>query len=143
MVCFVFFARCSVAYLDRCVGAMKVIPGQGMPSHRHHEPGSLFVKLNIKFPDFIDPTLIPHLEAALPPRDPPVKYGKEIMVEEVEMSDLDARQQEAAQKSADAMDEDDDEQPRVQCKSWLPVVLDLTYKFVCRRHMPSGLPDGI
>jgi len=97
-------------------GAMKVIPGQGMPSHRHHEPGNLFVKLNVRFPDFIDPELIPHLEAALPARDPPKKYGKEIMVEEVDMNDLDARQQEAAKKSSDAMDEDDDdEQPRVQC----------------------------
>jgi hypothetical protein len=95
---------------------MKVIPGQGMPSHRHHEPGSLFVKLNIKFPDFIDPTVIPHLEAALPARDPPNTYPKEVHVEEVDMADLDARQQEQAQRSQDAMDEDDEEQPRVQCK---------------------------
>lgn len=97
-------------------GAMKVIPGQGMPSHRHHEPGSLFVKLNVKFPEFIDPTLIPHLETALPAREPPATFGKDIVVEEVDMTDLDARQQEAAQKSQDGMDEDDDEaQPRVQC----------------------------
>jgi DnaJ family protein A protein 2 len=95
---------------------MKVIPGQGMPSHRHHEPGNLFVKLNVKFPDYIDQSVIPHLEAALPPRDPPATYGKDVMVEEVEMTELDARQQEQAQRSQDAMDEDDDEQPRVQCK---------------------------
>lgn len=96
-------------------GSMKVIQGQGMPSHRHHEHGNLFVKLNIKFPDFIEPEKIHHLEAALPPREPPQTFGNDVSVEEVDMSDMDARQQEQAQKSSDAMDEDDDEQPRVQC----------------------------
>ncbi|KAF8758604.1 DnaJ central domain [Rhizoctonia solani] len=80
-------------------GSMKVIPGQGMPSHRHHEPADSH----------------PPLEAALPAREPPKTYPKEIHVEEVDMADLDARQQEQAQRSQDAMDEDDDEQPRVQC----------------------------
>lgn len=98
---------------------MKVIQGQGMPSQRHHEHGNLFIKLNVKFPEFIDGDKIHHLEAALPPRDPPQTFGNEITVEEVDMSDMDARQQEQAQKSSDAMDEDDDEQPRVQCKCCL------------------------
>lgn len=97
---------------------MKVIQGQGMPSHRHHEHGNLFVKLNVKFPDSIDVEKISLLEAALPPRDPPQTFGDDITVEEVDMSDMDARQQEQAQKSSDAMDEDDDEQPRVQCKCY-------------------------
>lgn len=96
-----------------------MIPGQGMPSHRHHEPGNLFVKLNVKFPEFIDGDKISHLEAALPPREPPQTFGSEVTIEEVDMTDMDARQQEQAQKSSDAMDEDDEEQPRVQCKCYL------------------------
>ena len=96
---------------------MKVIQGQGMPSQRHHEYGNLFVKLNVKFPDTMDIEKIPLLEAALPPREPPQTFPGEVTVEEVDMSDMDARQQEQAQKSSDAMDEDDEEQPRVQCKS--------------------------
>ncbi|KAF8610214.1 hypothetical protein BDV93DRAFT_601261 [Ceratobasidium sp. AG-I] len=96
-------------------GSMKVIQGQGMPSQRHHEHGNLFVKLNIKFPDTIDEEKIHFLESALPPRDPPQTFPGEVTIEEVDMSDMDARQQEQAQKSSDAMDEDDEEQPRVQC----------------------------
>jgi len=95
-------------------GDLKVIRGQGMPSQRHHEPGDMFVKLSVKFPDTIDPSLVHHLEAALPPRKKIQKFGKSTLVEEVDMVDLDARQREAMDRDPDAMDEDDG-QPRVQC----------------------------
>lgn len=96
-------------------GALKVITGEGMPSQRHHEPGDLFVKLHVAFPESIDPAVIPLLEQALPPRQPVPKFDKHTLIEDVTMSDLDARQQrEQARGDSDAMDEDEGE-PRVQC----------------------------
>lgn len=98
-------------------GALKVISGHGMPSQRHHELGDLYIRLNVEFPESIDGDMLHHLEAALPPRKavpaPPPGYD----VEEVEMGDLDARQQKNAQKEGDEMDEDEDGQggARVQC----------------------------
>ena len=91
---------------------MKVISGQGMPSQRHHEPGDLYVKLLVKFPDQIDPNVIPILERALPPRRPREKFPKNITLEEVYVTETDVRSR--ADVRDDAMDEDTDE-PRVQC----------------------------
>lgn len=92
---------------------MKIIRGQGMPSLRHHEPGDMFVKLSVKFPDHIDPNVVPQLEKVLAPRKPVEKFPKNITSEEVMMEEMDARQR-AAHERDDAMDEDE-EQPRVQC----------------------------
>lgn len=101
--------------LINVLGQLKVIAGEGMPSQRHHEPGDLFVKLHVVFPDAIDPSVIPFLEKALPPRNPIPKFEKGITIEEVTLSDLDARQErEQARGDPDAMDEDEGE-PRVQC----------------------------
>jgi len=98
-------------------GETKVIQGQGMPSMRHHEPGDLYVHFSIKFPDHIDPAAVTHLEAALPPRDPLPKLPKGALQEEVDLTEMDARQQRFANaNAADAMDEDDDGRPAgVQC----------------------------
>ncbi len=90
-----------------------------MPSQRHHEPGDLNVKLNVKFPEAISATSIPLLERALPPREPLEKYGKDTVMEEVTLDDADTRSKSgfrSAQAAAgeDPMDEDGDE-PRVQC----------------------------
>ena len=57
-----------------------------MPSYRHHEPGDLFVHFTIKFPDRIDPALVPSLERVLPPRAPLEKFPKNVALEEVEAS---------------------------------------------------------
>lgn len=91
---------------------LKVIHGQGMPSHRHHDLGDLFVKVSIKWPEHIDPSKIHLLEEVLPARRPLPKYPKGTLVEEVGMSDVDPRQERAMQE--EAMDEDEGE-PRVQC----------------------------
>ncbi|KAL1743287.1 hypothetical protein HDZ31DRAFT_65183 [Schizophyllum fasciatum] len=91
---------------------LKVIPGQGMPQRRVHEPGDLFVKFTVRFPDQIDVDKIPFLEKALPPRDPAPKLDKNIHLEEVELSTPDARR--SHMREPDAMDEDEGE-PRVQC----------------------------
>jgi len=91
---------------------MKVIHGQGMPSQRHHEMGDLYVKISIKWPEHIEPSKIHLLEQVLPPRKPLPKLPKNVLAEEVEMSDVDPRQERVMQE--DNMDEDDTE-PRVQC----------------------------
>lgn len=85
-----------------------------MPSHRHHEPGDLYVHLTVKFPDSIDPTVIPHLEKALPPRNKAVTFAPEILLDEVEMQEPDARQKQRTRRG-DEMDEDDGETRGVQC----------------------------
>lgn len=94
-------------------GDLKVIHGQGMPSQRHHEPGDLYVKLDVKFPDEIDVASIPLLEKALAPRKAVEKFPKNVMLEEVSLDSVDSRARADAMKD-DAMDEDEGE-PRVQC----------------------------
>lgn len=83
-----------------------------MPSQRHHEPGDLYVKISVKFPDSIDPANIPLLERVLAPRKALETYPKTVVLEDVELDTPDQRQRERA--SEDAMDEDEGE-PRVQC----------------------------
>lgn len=99
---------------EACLGQLKAISREGMPSQRHHEPGDLFVKLHVQFPDSLDPQALPLLERALPPRKPLPKFDKHVIIEETVLSDLDPRQQEEQDRDPDAMDEDEGE-PRVQC----------------------------
>lgn len=94
------------------LGELKVIHGQGMPSQRHHEPGDLYVKISVKFPETIDPASVPLLERALPPRRPVEKFDKNVVLEEVTLDDTDTRQRGGVHD--EAMDEDQEE-PRVQC----------------------------
>lgn len=94
-------------------GELKVIHGQGMLSPRHHEPGDLYVKLSVKFPDTVDLASIPLLERALPPRNPIEKFEKNIIIEEVAMDEADTRSRGGPMRD-DAMDQDGEE-PRVQC----------------------------
>ncbi|GJE97939.1 DnaJ-domain-containing protein [Phanerochaete sordida] len=96
--------------------ALKVIPGEGMPSQRHHEPGDLFIRVQVKFPDSMPLESIPFLEKALPPRNALEHFPKNVMLEEVEAVEADARQHELAD-AGEAMDEDEDGEgePRMQC----------------------------
>ena len=97
-------------------GDLKVIHGQGMPSQRHHEPGDLYVKLSVKFPDHIDPDLIQHLEAALPPRKPLGKIDGDRVIEDVVLAEPEQRRRPAQRPHHDDdMDEDDGPHERVQC----------------------------
>jgi DnaJ homolog subfamily A member 2 len=105
-------------YLRQTIpGSLKVIRGQGMPSYRHHQPGDLYVRLNVAFPDSIDPAKISYLENVLPPRRPLPSFPPNIHIEEASLDDLDARQQSNASRKANGEDMDDDggEEPRVQC----------------------------
>lgn len=96
-------------------GDLKVIHGQGMPSLRHHEPGDLYVKIDVKFPDAVDPTSIPILERALPPRRPMETFEKKILLEEVHLDDVDTRSRVNGGFGGEDRMEEDTEQPRVQC----------------------------
>ena len=87
-----------------------------MPSYRHHEMGDLHVHIKVKFPDTIDPSVIPALESALPPRQIPAPPAKNLHVDEVTLEEPNDRQRRtAANGASDEMDEDDDERPGVQC----------------------------
>ena len=99
---------------SRNAGDLKVIPGQGMPSQRHHEPGDLYVKISVRFPDSIDPECVLHLERALPPRKPVDKFEKNILLEEVTIADADTRQRRGMYNHDEGMEEEHDE-ARVQC----------------------------
>ena len=85
-----------------------MIRGQGMPSYRHHEPGDLYVRLNVVFPERLNPAFIPQLEQILPPRKPVQMFPKTTMLKGVNLSILDARQASAAQRNADDKDDADD-----------------------------------
>lgn len=94
-----------------------MISGQGMPSYRHHEMGDLYIRLNVKFPETIDPAVIPKLEAALPPRQPIDTFAKKVHMEECVLEEPNDRQRRNA-ANGDEMDEDDEEGGRgagVQC----------------------------
>lgn len=97
-------------------GAMKVISHQGMPSYRHHELGDLYVRINVVFPTSIDPSLIPHLEQALPPRKAIEQFPKKIHMDEVTLEEPNDRQQNKAANGDEDMDEDEQGGPAgVQC----------------------------
>ncbi|KAL4243316.1 hypothetical protein ABKN59_011311 [Abortiporus biennis] len=95
-------------------GDVKVIDGQGMPSQRYQEPGALFINFKVIFPDHVDRKTIPYLEKALPPRKPVEKFAKNILLEEVEMSEADSPQHERAE-NFDQMELEDEAEPRVEC----------------------------
>lgn len=88
-----------------------------MPSQRHHEPGDLYVKFTVKFPDHLDPAVIPLLERTLPPRKPTEKFPKNIIIEEASLDEVDTRSRQKAERmqDGDPMDEDGEGEPRVQC----------------------------
>jgi DnaJ family protein A protein 2 len=94
--------------------SVKVIRSQGMPSQRHHEPGDLYVKFTVAFPDAIDPSKVLLLEQALPPRTPVQSFPKSVHLEEVDLEEPDVRSRASAMED-DGMDEDHDGEPRVQC----------------------------
>lgn len=88
-----------------------------MPSQRHHECGDMFIRVQVKFPESMPLESVPLLESALPPRKPLDKFPKNVLIEEVEAVEADARQHEFAD-AGEAMDEDGEDgegEPRVQC----------------------------
>jgi len=100
-------------------GEMKAILGEGMPTYRHQDFGNLYLKFEIEFPDpnWTTTENITQLENILPPRQP-LPPLKDVHVEEVQLSILDASQESRMQNGAQgAMDEDEEGQsgPGMQC----------------------------
>lgn len=98
-------------------GDIKVIPQQGMPSHRHHDHGNLYVKLTIKFPDSLTPDQLSGLETALPARRKLNKIPNKVFQEEVNLEEPSEREKMGA-ANAEGMEEDDEDErggPGVQC----------------------------
>ncbi|CAI7633450.1 unnamed protein product [Penicillium pancosmium] len=103
--------------------AIKVIPGQGMPSFRHHDHGNLYIKFEVEFPKKDQLQNLELLEKVLPPRMEQTQPPADAMVEDFELHDIDGSEpsQARAHGAAGGMDEDDDDVPpgaeRVQCAS--------------------------
>jgi DnaJ family protein A protein 2 len=88
-----------------------------MPSYRHHELGDLYVQIKVKFPESIDPAVIPMLEQALPARNGMPKLPKKTHIDEVTLEEPNDRQKRSAASNGDEMDEDDEDGrgPGVAC----------------------------
>ncbi|CCU76162.1 mitochondrial protein import protein MAS5 [Blumeria hordei DH14] len=105
-------------------GSVKMIRGQGMPSHRHHDYGNMFVQFDVKFPQSnfaVNSEAYTALKSIIPPTVVPITPPTDTMTETVYFEDIDPTQQARAQ-GATAMDEDDEDghpagAERVQCAS--------------------------
>ncbi|CAO3697000.1 unnamed protein product [Rhizopus microsporus] len=99
-------------------GEMKVIPDEGMPAHRTHTRGHLFIKFIIDFPppNWTAPENIAALEHILPPRPALPSFGNK-HVDEVVMADAQPYQTGSSGRNQNAYDEDEDDHhgPGVQC----------------------------
>ncbi|EZF25364.1 chaperone DnaJ [Trichophyton rubrum D6] len=103
-------------------GQIKVIPGQGMPSYRHHDFGNLYIQFNVQFPEKDQLQNLELLEKVLPPRltqemPPPDSMVEDFVLENVDSNGGQARAQGAARGDDD---EDDGIPPgaeRMQCAS--------------------------
>lgn len=101
-----------------------------MPSYRHHELGDLYVQIKVKFPESIDPAVIPLLEQALPARNGMPKLPKKTHLDEVTLEEPNDRQKRSAASNGDEMDEDEDDgRPGVACAQ--------------RMFFPSSLPQSV
>lgn len=97
-------------------GLVKSIPNEGMPTWRSPmDRGYMFVKFSIKFPEFVGPDEVAMLEKVLGARTPLYSVPKNAEVEDVPLIDFDQEQIRPTHSNGTAYDEDDDEQPRVQC----------------------------
>ncbi|KAJ1822320.1 Type I HSP40 co-chaperone [Coemansia sp. S610] len=103
-------------------GEMKMLDGQGMPSHRHQNMGNMFIKFNVRFPEpnWTTEEDIKKLEAILPARKPAPALPKGVNTEEVVLSSVDVHHQKSMNSNGDdAMDEDYEDAhqhgPGVQC----------------------------
>jgi DnaJ family protein A protein 2 len=73
-------------------GDVKVIRGQGALAAVSGERGDMFVKLSVKFPERVDPALLPKLAGILRPRTPAREFPHVTKFEDVKVEDLDAHQ---------------------------------------------------
>lgn len=96
-------------------GLVKSIPNEGMPVWKNPmERGYMFVKFTVKFPTNLSPDQLHVLEKVLGGRTPLPPVGS-VEVEEVTVVDFESEHVKQRQANGAAYDEDEEEQPRVQC----------------------------
>ncbi|KAK2733965.1 Type I HSP40 co-chaperone [Myotisia sp. PD_48] len=102
-------------------GQIKVVPGQGMPSFRHHDFGNLYIQFNVKFPEGDQLRNLHLLEQVLPPRLPQPQPPSDGMVEDFDLQEVDKSNQARAHGAAHMDEDDEDGLPpgaeRMQCAS--------------------------
>lgn len=97
-----------------------MIRGQGMPSHRHHDHGNMYIQFAVKFPEknwTQDPRAFEALRKYLPSPELVNTPPAESMSEPANLEDVDNSPRGFG---GGAMEEDDDHEPhaeRVQCAS--------------------------
>lgn len=98
-----------------------MIKGQGMPSHRHHDFGNLYIQFDVKFPEPHQMNNLQLLEQVLPPRKQQTQPPADSMVEDFELEEVDPHGQARARGETGMDDEDEDGIPqgaeRMQCAS--------------------------
>lgn len=96
-------------------GLIKSIPEEGMPTWKNPtERGYMFVKFSVKFPVSINPEQSHIIEKVLGRRTPLGSAG-DAEIEEVPMIEFENEHVRPIHSNGSAYDEDDDDQPRVQC----------------------------
>ncbi len=100
-----------------------MIRGQGMPSHRHHDYGNMYIRFGVKFPEknwTQDPAAFEALRKFLPSPEVVNTPPAEAMSEPADLEDVDSSARGFAGGPGGAMEEDDEHEPhgeRVQCAS--------------------------
>jgi DnaJ homolog subfamily A member 2 len=102
-----------------------MVRGQGMPSHRHHDFGNMYIRFNVKFPEKYwtsDEATFDALRKVLPPPSNTNVPPNEAMTEPAELEDMDTQTQSRVFGSPGGGMEEDDEDghpggERVQCAS--------------------------
>ncbi len=91
-------------------GSVKMVRGQGMPSHRHHDFGNLYIQFEVKFPEknwTTKPADFEALKAILPPTVQTVQPPADVMTEAADLEDVDPQSQQG--RASNGMMDDDDE----------------------------------
>lgn len=102
-------------------GTVKMIRGQGMPSHRHHDYGNMYIQFTVKFPEknwTQDPATFEALRKCLPSPELVNTPPAEAMSEPADLEDVDNS---VRGFGGGAMEEDEEHEhhggERVQCAS--------------------------
>jgi DnaJ family protein A protein 2 len=107
----------------RCLESIKMVQGQGMPSHRHHDMGNMYIHFNVKFPEknwTRDQSAFAALQKILPQPSVQNVPPAEAMTEPVDLEDMDSHTQSRVFGSPGMDEDDEDGHPgaeRVQCAS--------------------------
>ncbi|KAJ8130891.1 hypothetical protein O1611_g2737 [Lasiodiplodia mahajangana] len=92
--------------------AVKMVRGQGMPSHRHHDFGNMYIQFAVKFPErgwTDNPEAFEALRKILPAPSMEVVPPADAMADVVDLEDLDNSGQARGFGGAAGMDEDDED----------------------------------